>query len=461
MPTTFPPSPAPSLRTKSPLSKLTTSSDAAASSSSSSETITKLTNCRLIRGSKLVVGDLWVSSLTGRILDGQQVFYDSHNSNRVVPDRVIDLGGKIVSPGLIDVQLNGAYNVNFSQVPEPADGKTSGEVFAEKVEEVNRKLVSSGVTAYLPTLTSSKRDVYHAVLPHLGPSEGRQASSGSESLGAHCEGPFLSPTKNGCHPVEVLVEAPRRFADIADMYGAENVQSGKIKMITAAPELSGITESIPAMRKHNIIYSLGHSEATYEDASAAVQAGGTMITHLFNAMRPLNHRNPGIFGVLGTSETEAAKRPYFGLIADGIHLHPSSIKIAYGMHPQGCVLVTDAMHLVGMPDGIYPSAVNGNIEKTGSRLTLEGRPDKIAGSAVTLMECVRNFIEWTGASVPEAVAAVTSTPAKMLGLEGTKGCLEIDADADLVVFDDSEGKLDVRQVWKFGVCVYDKEEETK
>jgi N-acetylglucosamine-6-phosphate deacetylase len=136
---------------------------------------------------------------------------------------------------------------------------------------------------------------------------------------------------------------------------------------------------IPKLRERGIIVSIGHSESTYEEASSAVSAGATMITHLFNAMRPLHHRNPGIFGVLGIAEK--SPRPYFGIIADGIHLHPTVIKIAYNAHPEGCILVTDAMHLVGLPDGAYPwenGQAESRIIKAGPTLRLEGT-DKIAG----------------------------------------------------------------------------------
>lgn len=136
---------------------------------------------------------------------------------------------------------------------------------------------------------------------------------------------------------------------------------------------------IPELRSRGVIYSIGHSEATYEEASAAVAQGASMITHLFNAMRPLHHRNPGIFGVLGIAES--LPRPYFGIISDGIHLHPTTIKIAFNAHPDGFILVTDAMHLVGLPDGAYPWT-NGeqvcNIVKQGSTLLLENS-NTIAG----------------------------------------------------------------------------------
>jgi N-acetylglucosamine-6-phosphate deacetylase len=185
-----------------------------------------------------------------------------------------------------------------------------------------------------------------------------------------------------------------------------------------------------------------------------------MITHLFNAMKPLHHRNPGIFGVLGATSSSIKEKPYFGIIADGIHLHPTSIKIAWNAHPEGLILVTDAMRLAGMPDGTYDWTNGSRIIKQGALLTLEEN-GKIAGSSIELVECVTNFLNWTHSSVPEALKAVTETPAKMLGLEGIKGTLSEGADADLVVLDMQEGavggekRLVVDQVWKFGEKVFD------
>jgi N-acetylglucosamine-6-phosphate deacetylase len=180
-----------------------------------------------------------------------------------------------------------------------------------------------------------------------------------------------------------------------------------IKMITAAPEMGNMTALIPALTARDIIVSIGHSDASYEEASTAVAAGATMITHLFNAMRPSHHRDPGIFGVLGVAPASAAAaatdndytddvddnvhedrsssssskrrgklgRPYFGIIADGIHLHPATINIAWNAHPDGFILVTDSMHMVGLPDGRY-EWTNGEgehfIVKKGHVLLLEG-----------------------------------------------------------------------------------------
>jgi len=250
--------------------------------------ITKFTNGLLLRNSELVEEDLWVDSHTGKILERQSAFYGEH----LVPDQIIDLNGKILSPGFIDVQLNGAHGLDFS-VP--------CESYISDLKDTNRKLIKSGVTSYLPTLTSQKPEVYHSALPHLGPSgQTHQPSDGAESLGAHVEGPFLSPAKNGIHNPDVLRQA-RSFADVEDCYGTENFSY--ITMMTAAPELGNMTSLIPTITSKDIIFSIGHSDGTLEDAKSALAAGATMVTHMFNAMRPFGHRDPGIFGLLGQSES--------------------------------------------------------------------------------------------------------------------------------------------------------------
>lgn len=297
------------------------------------------------------------------------------------------------------------------------------------------------------------------MLPSLGPKGANHlAQDGAESLGAHAEGPFISPGRNGIHKTEVLQSA-QTFDDLYSIYGADNLgPDTPIKMITAAPEVGNMMAQIPEIAKRGIVYAIGHSDATYEQAVSATHQGARMITHLFNAMRPFYHRNPGVFGLLGQSER---RRPCYGVIADGIHLHPTSIKIAYNAHPDGLILVTDAMRLCGLPDGVYEWTNGERIVKTGARLTLEGS-DKIAGSSATLIECVNNFRRWSGASTADSINAVTATPARLLGLEGVKGSLESGADADLVVLGEtndpfSGNTLTVDQVWKFGIKIHDSE----
>lgn len=448
--------------------------------------ITKFTNGFLLKDGQLVEGDLWISSETGCIISPQSAFYSAH----LTPDHIIDLKGRILCPGLMDVQLNGGYNFDFS-VPDAN--------YAENLRDTNRRLIQGGVTSYLPTVTSQLPKVYHSVLPHLGQSKSRDPTDGAQSLGAHVEGPFLSPAKNGIHTKEVLREA-ETWNDIEECYGRENLKN--VRKITAAPERGNMLSLIPDIVSHDVIYSIGHSDATLEEAETALQAGARMVTHMFNAMRPFGHRDPGIFGLLGQSrpssplssspvsrtnspawspirvpatssntsrrssprsslsmatsaadldKPEPLAQPYFGLISDGIHLSPQALKIAYSAHPSGAILVTDAMKLSGMPDGVYEWTNGERIIKSGAVLTLE-KNGRIAGSAVTLIECINNFRNFTGASIAECLQCVTETPAKML-METKKGTLDVGRDADLVVLDDVDGELKIEQVWKFGVQV--------
>jgi len=173
-------------------------------------------------------------------------------------------------------------------------------------------------------------------------------------------------------------------------------------------------------------------------------------------MDPLHHRNPGVFGLLGGAGTE---KPFFGIIADGNHLHPTCVNIAWHAHPEGLILVTDAMFATGLPNGVYDWTNGDRIEKRGPVLHLHGSEGKIAGSATMMIECVNNFMAWTGASESEALIAVTRTPARMLGIEKEKGSLNAGADADLVILDllqgeDGKRNFTVEQVWKFGKLVH-------
>jgi len=264
-----------------------------------------------------------------------------------------------------------------------------------------------------------------------------------------------------------------------------------VKMITLAPELPGAIETIQYLSRHGVMVSIGHTRADYEQTVAAVKAGANMITHLFNAMNPLHHRDPGPFGTITLAKDRAnfehlspRERPYFGIIADGIHLHPASVSLAYSAHPRGLILVTDAVMFMGCDDGVYDWNNGQKVEKMGSRVTLHGT-ETIAGrydypgchpsrrtmrlisliySAVTMLECVNNFINWTGASIAEAIDAVTISPAAMLDISDTKGNLTVGADADLAVLledrDDHGGvKLVVEEVWKFGTKVWGSVEE--
>jgi N-acetylglucosamine-6-phosphate deacetylase len=199
-------------------------------------------------------------------------------------------------------------------------------------------------------------------------------------LGAHCEGPFINPEKNGIHKKEVLQQISSGISELEACYKAENLRLPVVKMVTMAPELDKTASVIQELASRGIIASIGHSNATYEQMCSAVQQGATMVTHLFNAISTPHHRSPGIFGVLGAQD--GLVRPCYGIIADDIHVHPSFIKVAYDAHPEGVILVSDAMSMLGLPDGKYHWTNGDYILKNGGKLTLEDTAT-IAGRCVT------------------------------------------------------------------------------
>ncbi|KAL8827454.1 MAG: hypothetical protein Q9191_003179 [Dirinaria sp. TL-2023a] len=245
-----------------------------------------------------------------------------------------------------------------------------------------------------------------------------------------------------------LMQTPSQNS-LEEIYGGEAALSA-VKMVTLAPELEGCTALTETLSQtHNIVVSLGHSEADYDTGQTALQAGATALTHVFNAMPPLHHRTPGLAGLI----TSSSAAPYYSLIADGIHLHPATLTLAYRCNPTRCVLITDAVEMAGMPDGVYPghAQVPHPQRKEGNRVTIEGT-ETLIGSCCGLDECVRNLAAWSGCGLPAAVRCATENIAGLMGLRD-RGVVEEGRRADFVVLDDGGGVL---QTWIKGVKVFDR-----
>ncbi|KAG0354880.1 hypothetical protein BGZ54_001438 [Gamsiella multidivaricata] len=339
--------------------------------------VTKITNCRILRDHKIVEKDaIWIQN--GKIIDPHKFFW----YQKRLPDIVLDAEGLLVVPGFIEAQINGAFGVDFSV---PLDHDT----YEKGLLKVNRGLLKYGTTSYCPTIVSSSASVYHKVLSHLKPRPG-SVETGATILGAHVEGPFINEARIGAHELKVLqASAPNGYKDFKDVYGfeGETPEAQKklseedlhcVKIITCAPELEGVMDSIPDLVKAGITVSVGHSMANISQAENAVMKGATFITHLFNAMPQFHHRDPGVIGLLGSRLD--LPRPYYGLICDGIHVHPNSIKIAYDSHPEGVILVTDAMSAMGLSPGNYQLG-NMSVTKEDDRVYIEGT-DTLAGRAM-------------------------------------------------------------------------------
>eukprot|EP00908_Phaeocystis_cordata_P000055 Transcript_1006.p1 GENE.Transcript_1006~~Transcript_1006.p1 ORF type:complete len:458 (-),score=170.98 Transcript_1006:435-1709(-) len=393
--------------------------------------IVRFTNCCLLRDHDLVAEDLFVQG--GVIADPKKLFWDGQKA-----DVTIDCEGMILAPGFIDLQLNGAFGCDFST----PDG------LSESVDKVSAGVLAHGVTAYLPTVITSSAETYQRVMPKLTPRAGRPRSAtggpaGAAILGVHLEGPFISPDKRGCHPPEYVraVEGPQA---LQAAYGDHLAHA---RLVTLAPELPGADKLIDELVPRNVVVSVGHSMATLSQTEAALKRGATMCTHLFNAMPSFDHLEPGLVCVLGLTSC----RPFFGLIADGVHVHPASLKIAARARIDSVVLVTDAIAAMGMPDGEY--ILGGiKVKVAEQRATLAGT-DTLAGATTSMDECVRRFKAYCDVTSVEAIEAATLHPAQVLGIEASKGALTVGADADLVLLDE---QLQVHRTYVGGSLAWER-----
>lgn len=315
----------------------------------------------------------------------------------------LDAEGKFLVPGFIDLQVNGAFGHDFTQNPET-------------IWEVAAGLPRYGVTSFLPTVITSPLETTNEAQRVMGirPSP----FQGAEPLGLHLEGPFLNPGKKGAHNPAYLQRPSREW--VAD-WSPEN----HVRLVTLAPELPGAAAVSAALTGRGVIVSAGHSLATFAEAETGFDTGIRYGTHLFNAQSPMHHREPGLPGALLTDE-----RVTIGLIPDGVHVHPALVKLVWRAARDRLTLVTDAMAALGMPPGEYEL---GDFMVTVDETTCRLPDGTLAGSILSLDTAVRNLIAFTGCTLAEALTTVTTIPAKLLGLDGRKGQIASDYDADLVL----------------------------
>jgi N-acetylglucosamine-6-phosphate deacetylase len=325
-----------------------------------------------------------------------------------LPRDVREVDG-FICPGFVELQINGSFGANVG--PDP-----------ESLRRLARELPKTGTTSFLPTLVSSPEDSYPAFLDALSKA---RSVPGAQILGAHLEGPFLSPLRKGAHdPANLL---PIDLSLIRELAG-----SGLVRMMTLAPELPHAREAIQRLLENGVVPSAGHTDATFEVLTYAVDAGLRTGTHLYNAMSPLEHRAPGVVGALLSDGRTRA-----GIIADGVHVHEAALEIAYRQKgPDGLALVTDAMEAAGMPDGEYELGGRTVRLEAGAVRLPEGT---LAGSALTMEAALRNATRLLDIPLHEALRMTTSTPAEILGLPA-KGRITPGADADLLVLS-AEGEL--------------------
>lgn len=311
---------------------------------------------------------------------------------------------EIIAPGYIDLQVNGGYGV------EVTDG-------AEALRTLARRLPETGVTRFLPTVVSSPDDCYRDLALSI---EAVGNAAGARPLGLHLEGPLLSSQRAGAHAADVIMAPSGPLLQ-------RLLASGVVRMMTLAPEHSDAATQIRELRAQDITVSLGHTDASYDEFIAGVDAGATMATHLFNAMAPFHHRAPGAVGAALVDP-----RVTVGLIADGIHSHPASLRLTVAAKGTGGIaLVTDMMSAAGMPPGRYALAGQ-HVNSDGASARLAD--GTLAGAIVTMDQAVRRMVRWAGLTPAAAIRMASETPARVLGLRDAGTIVEGGA-ADLVLLD--------------------------
>ncbi|CAH1159796.1 unnamed protein product [Phaedon cochleariae] len=389
--------------------------------------LTQFVNCKILRDHKIIREDLWVRN--GQVVDPEKVFFDE----KIKANIIVDCQDHLIAPGFIEVQINGGMGFDFSYHDNTEEG----------IDAVAKSLLSHGVTSFCPTVVTSPKEIYHQILPKIKRRKGDR--NGATILGVHAEGPFINKDKKGAHPENCILEHDGSLSTLEKTYGSMQ----NIKIITLAPEFPDSCKLIKQLTNNDIVVSLGHSTADLAQGEDAVNCGATFITHLFNAMLPFHHRDPGLVGLLTSKNIPKDKIVHFGIIADGIHTHPAALRIAYKVHPEGLVLVTDAISALGLHEGKYKIGQL-DIDIRDGKAYVAGT-NTLCGSIATMIECVKFFMEATACGPEFAIDAASFHPAKLLGIENTKGTLSFGADADFILLNDN---FEIDSTWIAGQKVW-------
>lgn len=376
-------------------------------------------NAKIVTSDEIVIGDCLINDRMVKQVGGTIGFSSSD-------DKIIEAEGMYLAPGLIDLQLNGAFGHDFTHRPE-------------SMWEVAADLPRFGVTGFLPTIITSPLQTTASAQQVL--KNKPKGYIGAEPFGLHIEGPFLNPEKKGAHNENYILSPDSISLDLLKGWTSNE----GIRLVTLAPEMNGALEMIETLVGQGVVVSAGHSMATFAEAQAGFSAGISYVTHLFNAMPPLHHREPGLAAAALSDELIT-----IGLIPDGIHVHPDLVRLICRLAPNRINGVTDAMGAMGMPPGEYRLGdYTVHVTEVEARLP----SGTLAGSVVLPMQVIQNLVLFTRCSVVDAIRSMTQIPADLLDMSGRKGRVEIGYDADLILFNDA---FEIEKTIIGGEIIYDR-----
>ncbi|WP_239565862.1 N-acetylglucosamine-6-phosphate deacetylase [Paenibacillus sacheonensis] len=386
---------------------------------------TAYVNAELYTGYELIRGGGFIAAGDGAIVSvGSPSLIESELAKA---DRIIDLDGKIVLPGFVDVHVHGGGGYDLLR-GEPEDYRGAARFHA-----------SHGTTAMLATTGGAPERTTLGILLHALQAQTDRTYDGADYIGVHLEGPFLNPVRKGAFD-ESLLHPP----DQGEIERYIEASGGTIRLITVAPELAGGEPFVKWLTAQGIRVSIGHSNATYEQALQAIEWGACHTTHHFNGMSPFHHRDPGVAGA-GMTQTSLTTE----LIADGIHVHPAAVRFLFDLKGTWNVcVITDAVFQAGLPDGDYGETVvsEGKIYMKGT--------ETLAGSSATMLHSLRRVLDYTGRTLGNVLPSFTIVPAREAGADKRKGSLSAGLDADFLILDD---QLTLLETYVRGHRVYKKE----
>lgn len=326
-------------------------------------------------------------------------------------ERIIDGDGKYLSPGFIDIHNHGNSGYDVMDGSEKA---------LDKMANFHLK---NGVTSFLATVITSSYENMEKAIENIAGYENK--NDRSQLLGIHLEGPFFSMEKKGAQPGKYIKEP-----SIKNMGKLIEKSQAKLKMVSLAPEKEGSLELISYLRSKDIVVAMGHSMASFEETKLAIGHGATVATHLYNGMKSFSHREPGIVGACLLDD-----RVYCELIYDRVHLHDGAVEMAIKMKGlDRVILVSDAMRAAGLEDGDYELGGQKVVVKDGAARLESG---SLAGSTLNLRDAVYNMVDKYGMPMKDAIRMASLTPAEAMGIDKSKGSIEVGKDADLLLLDEN------------------------